>query len=287
MNKSILAIALTLSAGSALGQATAFRGTHVGFTTLSGTAGEQLDLRTGYGTSGAPESEQWAFRFETVAPGVRQLQTRSARHAVDPNAPFTIAQYNLWHDAPTTSIPAEGGGASPVAGWYAQSSMAALHDVTERQTFNPTGGDAFLATGNIDGGSYAYEILDVNPLGGSPDASFALGLVVNPSGNTDNSLRQLKTSESGFDAFGIFDHNQSAGGSIGDRSIFLGTGNHFHGWGFFVSEKGVYEISLRVYDVNGRYEASDVFTFQVNSIPTPASAALMGLAGLAAVRRRR
>lgn len=287
MTKTLITVVLIASAGSTLGQATPFRGTHVGFTTLSGAAGEQLDLRTGYGTSGAPESEQWAFRFETVAPGIRELQTRTQRHAVDPNAPFEIAQYNLWHSAPTTYIPAEGGGVSPVSGWYAQSSMAALHDVTERQTFNPTGGDAFLATGNIDGGSYAYEILDVSPLGGSPEASFALGLMVNPAGNTDNALRQLKTTESGFDAFGVFDHTQASGGAIGDRSFFLGTGNHFHGWGFFVSAQGLYEVSMRAYDVNGRYTDSDVFTFRVNSVPTPASAALMGLAGLASVRRRR
>lgn len=290
MNKSIFAAAVVLCAGSALGQATAFRGVHVGFTTASGTAGEQLDLRAGYGTSGAPESEQWAFRLETVGPGVRQLQTRSARYDVDPNAPFEIAQYNLWHAAPTAYIPAEGGGASPVTGWYAQSTMA-TDDITQRQTFNPTGGDAFLATGNIDGGSYAYEILAVNPLGGSPEASFAIGLMVNPSGNTDNALRQLKTTETiagnVYDAFGVFDHNQAGGGSLGDRSFFLGTGNHFHGWGFFVSAQGLYEVSMRAYDVNGRYEASDIFTFQVNSIPAPASAALIGLAGLGAMRRRR
>jgi len=287
MTKSIIAIAIVSAAGSALGQATPFRGTHVGFTTATGTAGEQLDLRTGYGTSGAPESEQWAYRFETVAPGVRELQTRTARHAVDPNAPFAIARFNLWHDAPSTYIPAEGGGASPVAGWYAQSSFSALHDVTERQTFNPTGGDFFLATGLIDGGNYSYEILDVSPLGGSPDASFAIGLMSNPAGNTDPALRQLKTVEAGLDIFGIYDHNQAGGGSFAERSINLGLGNHFHGYGFFVSEQGLYEVSMRVVDLNGRYTTSDVFTFQLNSIPTPASAALMGLAGLAAARRRR
>ena len=292
VSKIVSTLVLVTVSGSAFAQATVFRGTHIGFTTASATAGQQLELRTGYGTSGAPESEQWAYRFASVAPGVQQLQTRSTRHATDPNAPFAQSSFNLWHSAPTNWRAAEnGGGLSPVNGWYAQSSMSALHPVTERQTFNPTGGDAFVATGNIVGGSYAYEILSVNPIAGSPLASFAIGMLVNPAGNTDNSLRQLQGTNTvgtdSFDVLGIYDQTQASGGALGDRSIFLGNGNHFHGWGFFISERGLYEVSMRVYDTTGTYASSDIFNFQINSVPTPGVLAMLSVAGLAATRRRR
>jgi hypothetical protein len=56
--RSVIALAfITASAGLAAAQATPFRGTHIGFDTATGAAGEQLLLKTGYGTSGAPESD--------------------------------------------------------------------------------------------------------------------------------------------------------------------------------------------------------------------------------------
>lgn len=79
-----------------------------------------------------------------------------------------------------------------------------------------------------------------------------------------------------FDVFGIFDHTLPAGGAQADRSIYLGNGNHFHGWGFFVSQRGIDDVSMRVYDTTGTYAASDVFTFQINSIPGPSGAAVLG-----------
>lgn len=281
---------LALAAG-AFAQATAFRGTHIGFTTASGQGGQQLELRTGYGTSGAPESEQWAFRFQNVAPGVQQLQTRSDRYANNPSATFSQARYNLWHDAPSNWVASENSGAtSPVNGWYAQSGMT-TDPVTQRQTFNPTGADSFVATGNLLGGSFSYEIVSVLPLGDSPIASFAIGMVTNPSGNTDNAMRQLKgtnlVGSTNYDVFGVFDANLAGGGSLSDRSINLGYGNHFHGWGFFVSQKGLYEVAMRVHDVNGVYAPSDVFTFQIDSIPAPGGLAMLAAFGIVGARRRR
>ncbi len=267
-----------------LGQATPFRGTHVGFDTATGAAGEQLLLKTGYGTSGAPESEMWAWRFQNGDAG-GQLQTRTKRHAEDPNAPFDIARYNLFYGAPATVIAAEGGGASPVAGWYAQSSIAA-NPVTHRQTFNPTGADAFVAAGRLDGGSFFYEIIGVTPLNGSPSASFAMGLL-ETTGISNDSERRLKTIESGLDVFGVFDPGQGGGGSLADRSINVGFGNHFHGWGFFLSGAGTYEVSMRVHDANGKYAASEAFSFQVTSIPAPGAVALAGVGAVGAWRRRR
>lgn len=277
-------------AGSAFGAATAFRSVHVGFDTATGTPGDQILLRTGYGTSGAPESEQWSYQFATVN-GQTQFQTRSARYAADPNAPFDQVSFNLFHAAPSNYRPAEGGGVSPVAGWYAQSSISSLHPSNERAGFNPTGGDAFVAAGRLVGGSFAYEIVSVTALNGSPIASFAMGQMVNPSGNTDNALRQLQTSttvaSTTFDTFGVFDSNLAGGGTLADRSLYLGYGNHFEGWGLFISQRGEYEIKMRVYDVNGVYAASDTFSFLVNSVPSPSALALFGLGSIGAARRRR
>jgi hypothetical protein len=287
MNRFVVSALVVSSISTiALGQATAFRGTHVGFNTATGAAGEQLELVTGYGTGGAPESEQWAFRFATVG-GQKQLQTRTARHAVDPNAPFAQASYNLKAAAPSTNV---GGGTSAVAGWYANSSMAA-DPVTDRQTANLTSADAFVAQGKLTGGSFAWEITSVTAKNGAPNASFAIGMVTNPSGNANNALRQLKSVNTvggiNYDVFGMYDATQSGGGSLADRSIFLGNGNHFHGWAWFVSAQGEYEISMRVYDVNNKFAASESFTFLVNSIPGPSSLALIGLAGAVSARRRR
>lgn len=288
MNRSIRTLititAITTGAGSASAQATAFRGTHIGFDTLAGATGEQLLLKTGYGTSGAPESEAWAFRFENAELG-GQLQTRTARHADNPDAPFDIARYNLLYAAPATRAASEGGGSSPVAGWFAQSSIT-TNPVTDRQTFNPTGADAFVSAGRLDGGSFAYEIMDIETLSGSPLAKFAIGLL-ETSGITTDADRRLLTSNAGFDTFGIINPNISGGGTLEDRSINVGWGNHFHGWGFFVSHRGVYEVTMRAYDVNGVYAASEPFTFQVNSIPAPGALATLALAGLAGARRRR
>lgn len=288
MNRSIRTVtalaALTVSASLASAQATAFRGTHVGFDTLTGTSGEQFLLKTGYGTSGAPESEAWAFRFENAEMG-GQLQTRTARYADDPDAPFGIARYNLLYAAPATRADSEGGGTSPVVGWFAQSSIT-TNPVIDRQTFNPTGADAFVSAGHLDGGSFAYEIMDIETISGSSLAKFAIGLM-ETSGIATDSDRRLLTTSSGFDAFGIINPNIAGGGTLESRSINVGWGNHFHGWGFFISHRGVYEITMRVYDVNGIYAASEPFTFQVNSVPTPGALATLAIAGLAGVRRRR
>lgn len=265
-------------------QATAFRGTHVGFNTISGQAGQQLQLQTGYGTTGAPESEQWAWRFQNGTAG-GQLQTRTQRYADNPNASWDIASFNLFSDAPTTNSLLVGGGASAVAGWRATSSMTA-NPVTTRQTANFTGADAFVATGTLTGGSFAWEIMSVTALNGSSPASFAIGMVES-TGTEPDANRRLLTQDAGFDVFGVYDASQSGGGSLADRSIFLGYGNHFHGWGYFINGLGTYEVTMRVYDVNNVYAASEALTFQVTSVPAPGAAALLALGGLAPKRRRR
>ncbi len=267
----------------AAAQATPFRGTHVGFDTASGQPGQQLQLRTGYGTSGAPESEAWAYRFQNGIMG-GQLQTRTQRFAENPDPAWDIARYRLLSDAPATNSALEGAGASAVAGWYAQSSLT-TNPVTMRQTTNFTGGDAFIATNTLVGGSFAWEIMSVTALDGSSPASFAIGMM-ETSGTTTDAARRLRRTNAGLDVFGVFDHNLAGGGALADRSIFLGYGNHFHGWGFFISGLGTYEITMRAYDINGVYAASEALSFQVTSVPAPGAMALLALGG-AAVRRRR
>jgi hypothetical protein len=89
-----------------------------------------------------------------------------------------------------------------------------------------------------------------------------------------------------LDSFGIFDASLAGGGTLADRSIFLGYGNHVEGWGFFVSQLGTYEIAMRVYDLNGKYATSESFTFQVTSVPAPGALVLFAGAPLIARRRR-
>lgn len=278
------AIIASITASTCFAQTSAFRSTHIGVDTATGTAGDQLLLRTGYGTSGAPESEAWSYRFELGSSG-GELQTRTQRYADNPAASFDQVIYNLQFAAPATIRAAEGGGTSPVAGWRSFTSLAGQPS-SLRSSFNPTGGDAFAAAGRLVGGSFAYEILSVTPLLNSPSASFAIGMM-ETSGITDDSQRRLQRTNAGFDVFGVYDPALSAGGALADRSIHLGYANHFHGWGFFISDYGRYEISMRVYDVNNVYTPSEAFTFQINSVPAPAASLLLALAPLAASRRRR
>lgn len=116
-------------------------------------------------------------------------------------------------------------------------------------------------------------------------------MLTNPAGNTDNALRQLQgvntVSSVNYDVFGVYDADQAGGGSLADRSVELGYGNHFHGWGFFISQRGEYEVKMRVYDANGIYGTSESFSFLVNSIPSPASVGLLAFASVLGTRRRR
>lgn len=289
----VAVLAVAGAASSASAATDAFRGIHVGFDTAAGVAGSPLLLRTGYGTSGAPESEQWAFRFGSTPGGQTQLQTRTARYSVDPNAPWDQARYTLLGDAPLTRAAAEGGGASPVAGWFANTSLTSA-PVTHRQTVNHTGADAFIAAGRLAGGDFAWEIVGVTPLNGSPSASFAMGRLGVSNGSVADSARGLAMTAAvndptarTLDIFGIYDASLAGGGALADRSVFIGSGNHLHGWGFFVSAAGEYEVAMRVYDVNGVYLPSETYTFQVNSIPGPGAAAVAGLGAIMIGGRRR
>lgn len=277
---------------NAMGAADAFRGVHVGFDTAAGVPGSQLLLRTGYGTTPNPgESENWAFRFATIS-GQTRLETRTARYADDPNASWDHARYNLRFAAPATNAAGEGGGASPVAGWYGISNLVAS-PVIDRQIINNTGADAFVAAGRLTGGDFAWEILSVSPLNGSVPAKFAMGLMETTSIVTDADRRLVTTYSVSdpnprvLDVFGVFDPALVGGGTLADRSGQVGYGNHLHGWGWFISERGEYEVALRAYDRNGVYTPTESYTFLVNSVPAPSAMGVLGIAGIASARRRR
>jgi len=284
-----------------LAQADAFRNAHVGFTTSSGSLGDQLLLRTGYGTtpgSGAlapQETEQYAYQFGLGTGGRTELQTRDRYSAVNPTPPFSEARFNLFYPAPANINAAGGGGPSPVAGWYTLSGFSTA-PVTQRSTMNWTGGDSFIngPANNptpLIGGDFAYEITSVVALNNSPLARFALGRVDTPGGITTDDQRLLNLGNAVnsifYDQFGLYDMGQPSGGSLIDRSIYLGYGQHVEGWRMFISTQGLYEVTMRAYDTTGRYASSVEFSYLVNSIPGPTTTALLALAALPALTRPR
>ncbi len=300
VSKIVSTFAVLAMPAAALAQADAFRNAHVGFTTVSGSAGDQLLLRTGYGTSPgtgalAPqETEQYAYQFGLGVGGRTELQTRARYSASDPNPPFSEARFNLFYPAPANYNPAGGSGPSPVAGWYTLSGFSTA-PVTQRSTMNWTGGDSFIngPANNptpLIGGDFAYEITSVVALNNSPIAKFALGRVDTPAGITTDDQRLLNPGNTigsvFYDQFGLYDMNQPAGGSLADRSIFLGYGQHVEGWRMFISTQGLYEVTMRVYDTTGKYTSSVEYSYLVNSVPAPSSLALLAL-GATALRRRR
>lgn len=81
----------------------------------------------------------------------------------------------------------------------------------------------------------------------------------------------------------------SAAANLAGRSVHIPVGEHLHGYTYYLRDAGTYEVTLRAYDANGVF-ASDALSevrFLVTAVPAPASVGVLGLAGLAAARRRR
>lgn len=131
------------------------------------------------------------------------------------------------------------------------------------------GSDFFAATGNLDGGDFYYEITGFAAIDGglATEAVWAF--------------------EDHHGGHGIDIVASSGGATRLDRSFGVGVGNHPHGQLTAFDAQGVYDITLVAWDANGVYADSAPVTLRINAIPAPASAALISLAGLAAVRRRR
>lgn len=129
--------------------------------------------------------------------------------------------------------------------------------------------DFFAATGNLDGGDFYYEIVGFAAVDGGSATEAFWG----------------EEAHGGHEGFEII--ASSLGATRLDRSFHVGFGGHPHGQLTGVNGEGVYDITLVAWDASGVYGDSAPVTLRIEAVPAPASAALMGLAGLAAIRRRR
>lgn len=146
------------------------------------------------------------------------------------------------------------------------------HDYHDGYYFGQTAtltSDFYFASGNLDGGDFYYEIVGFAAVDGGSATEAFWG----------------EEAHGGHDGFDII--ASSLGATRLDRSFGVGAGNHPHGQLTGINGLGVYDITLVAWDANGVYADSAPVTLRVEAIPAPASAALMGLAGLAATRRRR
>lgn len=129
--------------------------------------------------------------------------------------------------------------------------------------------DFYAASGNLDGGDFYYEIVGLAPVDGGSATNAIWGYADHGGGH-------------GFDVEASLD-----GATRIDRSFGVGVGNHPHGQVTGINGVGTYDLTLVAWDANGVYADSAPVTLRINAVPAPASAALLGIAGVAGVRRRR
>ncbi len=119
----------------------------------------------------------------------------------------------------------------------------AFHDWRAGNPVNLTS-DFYFATGRLDGGDFYYEITSVTVVDAHHEADAAWGHV----------------HVGVFEAEGV----ASADSRLG-RSFHSGIGGHPHDQATAVSERGVYDITLVAWDVNGKFKDSTPVTFRVDS----------------------
>lgn len=158
------------------------------------------------------------------------------------------------YTAGTGSQPGLGNWGTPFSGFYRNAGLTLASDFYT----TITGGE------NV-GGNGQFEILEVIPLDGSPLAIF--GWASGTSGPFAN--------------YAISD-----GASQLDRSFESGSAMHVHGQRLYLSERGVYDVTLRAWDANGIYNASEPITLRVQ-VPEPASLGLLAIGGVMLMARRR
>lgn len=151
---------------------------------------------------------------------------------------------------------AQSGGAYD--GWY-----------TSAPEVNPTS-ESFTST--LTGAAPHYEIVSVAKVSGEDGGRFVIYF---PGGHGAHA-------EPAFTA-------DSAATTLAGRSIPVPIGTHRHGYEWYFDGTGVYDVTLRAYDANGKFVSSPVggpsfVTFRINTVPEPATLALLGLGCLS--RRR-
>lgn len=126
--------------------------------------------------------------------------------------------------------------------------------------------DFFFPTGRLDGGDFAFEIVDVSAVSGN--GSTTIGWAENHEGM-------------------LMNVTESDGATQEDRSFWVGTNRHMHHQIISSTEQGLWDVTLVAYDLNGKYTDADAVTLRMSVVPAPAGLALLGAGGLIAVRRRR
>jgi hypothetical protein len=107
--------------------------------------------------------------------------------------------------------------------------------------------DYFAATGRLDGGDFAYEIVSVMPVGKRGAAAVPV---------------VLWASDDGFNTF------SDAPTRVG-RSFVVGAGGHEHSQFYAVNQAGEFDVTLVAWDRNGRYADADPVVFRLHATPPP------------------
>jgi hypothetical protein len=256
-------VAVTIAAGTALPAAAHL---HVNMTPSSADEGAKLTV-THYGGSG----------FDIVSAGDRlEMHRDGGIYTVTADTVVTNEYHSI---APGFLTGLRRGG---IANFTADGSPAA-----ERLN-NPTN-----RTVDGVGKPVGYELVSVvNVTTGDPLAQpyrVEWRFIRGPATGTTN-LR-LPDPFSGYATFA----GNSAADTAEGRSYLLRVGAHVHGSGAFPDSGfflftdapvGLYDITIRAWDVEGYFTASDPVTFQLSVIPEPASLLVVG-AALAAIAGRR
>lgn len=126
--------------------------------------------------------------------------------------------------------------------------------------------DFYFATGRLDGGNFLWDIASIVPLSGGPST------LVWGDFELDGTLTPLV---------------ESSAVTRLDRSFNTTIAGHDHEQGYAFSAAGLYDVTFIAWDSNGRYADSAPVTLRFNVVPAPSVAAMLGMGGMLAIRRRR
>ena len=121
--------------------------------------------------------------------------------------------------------------------------------------------------------------------------SFTVGLIaMNPTWSDNNNTFKVQLRQASDDVVLWDSGDQNVSGTVGAGPAYTGTG-HIFSWNFdasaFVTGSAGEQINIRIEAVSSTPVYADNVTLDVSTIPEPSAAALLGLGGLALLRRRR